>query len=67
MEIKVTDMELNEIIYEGDADEFLFVNENDESLEEFLTELDTMSIGTEKTYYGNFYSEYLFEKIENYI
>lgn len=67
MEIKVTDIELNEIIYEGDADEFLFINENDESLEELLTELDTMPMGTKKSYYGNFCSEYIFEKTENYI
>ena len=30
MEIKVTNIEEMETIYSGDADEFLFINDNDE-------------------------------------
>ena len=62
MEIKVTNIEEMETIYIGDADEFLFINDNDEELEILLNELERMKMGSGKIYFGNFGEKFLIEK-----
>lgn len=62
MEIKVTNLTEMETVYIGDADEFLFVNENDDELEIILNDLEKMSIGESKIYFGNFGEKFLIEK-----
>ena len=62
MEIKVTNIEEMKTIYIGDADEFLFINDNDEELEILLNELERMEMGSGKIYFGNFGEKFLIEK-----
>lgn len=64
MFIEVTDNDSGEIIFEGEADEFLEQNEYDEEIEIFLNELDyECGFGESKILYGNFAEEFVVKKI----
>ena len=65
MIIKVTDLETMEEIYFGDADNFLFLNNNDEELEYFLGKIERLNFGQGKKFVSYLGSEYLIEKEED--
>lgn len=64
MVISVMDCDNNEIIFEGEAEDFLFANDNDENIEEALNMLEDMSIGDRVGFCGNFTDEFVIEKLE---
>lgn len=63
MTIKVYDNDLREEIYYGDADEFLFQNDNDEELQMVLGKLETRRYNEKISWYGNQGMEFIFEKV----
>ena len=52
----------NNTLFNGEADDFLFINDNDEELEILLNELERMKMGSGKIYFGNFGEKFLIEK-----
>lgn len=65
MFILVTDNEMNEEIFKGDADEFLEENDYDSELELCLNELDCMPINSTTTFCGFMNDSFTIEKIED--
>lgn len=65
MNIRVMDLEINEQIFEGDAEQFLEDNDYDEEIESFLNVLDGKPIGHIMNYYGWLGQCYEFEKLED--
>lgn len=57
----------NEVLFEGDADEFLFYNEDDFDLEMILNELDGMKMGTSVNAYNSDGNMVTITKIENLV
>lgn len=65
MFILVTDNEINEEIFKGDADEFLEENDYDSELELCLNELDCMPINSTTIFCGYLGDSFSIEKIED--
>lgn len=63
MKIEVTTD--NEVLFNGDADDFLEANDYDEELEELLNELNNEEEGVVFIFYGNQGTEYEIEKLED--
>lgn len=57
----------NEILFEGDADDFLFYNEDDFDLELILNELDNMRMGSSVNAYDSDGNMITITKIENLV
>lgn len=53
------EVRINEVLFNGDAEDFLEENCYDDELECFLNNLDRCEVGTKKSYYG-----YIFEKVK---
>lgn len=66
MVITVKD-ENNEVLYEGDADDFLFYNEDDDDLEIILNKLDNMKTNSSIKAYNSDGNIVTITKIENLI
>ena len=62
-EIEVIDTELNEVVYDGLAEDFAEVNDYDEELIELLNQLRTTRGMNEVTFYGNQGMEFLIRKV----
>lgn len=54
----------NEVLFNGDADEFLEINEYDEDLEYILNRLDNSPIGIVDSFFENQCTQYEIEKLE---
>lgn len=67
MFIEVTNVDTNEVIFEGEAEVFLERMEYDELLEDFLVDLDEKDEGEKRTFYGDLIlsGEYIVEKLSN--
>ena len=64
MVISVMDCDTNEVIFEGEAENFLFANDNDDDIEEVLNMLEDMPIGGRVGFCSNFTDEFVIEKLE---
>lgn len=63
MKIKVINLSNGEEIFNGDCEEFLFINDSDSELENFLVNLQ-LSKNDEDIFYSSLGQEYLIEKIQ---
>lgn len=64
MRIEVIERDSANLIFLGEADDFLEANNYDDEIEEFLNCLDTEDVGTVKSYFANQGMEYTVEKLE---
>ena len=62
-EIEVIDTELNEVVYEGLAEDFAEINDYDEELIELLSQLRATIGMNEVTFYDNQGMEFLIKKV----
>ena len=51
--MQITVEKYNDVIFEGDADDFLFNNDNDTDLELALNDLDEQKVGSSVNAYDN--------------
>lgn len=65
MTIKVFDCEAEEEIYRGDAEDFLYDNDDDEELAELLGMLNNSLVGASTSYFGHCANEYIITKIHS--
>ena len=63
MNIKVTDT-LGNVLFEGDADDYLFLSNNDMEVELLLNKLEPRKIGV-KLRYTLDYDTFIMEKLQN--
>ena len=62
MKIRITDLLVEEVIFTGETENFLFENDNDEELEVFLSNFES-SKKIEVKYYSECGQPYLIEKV----